>query len=314
MRESVLEDDHTDDAERDRLTEQGKDEGEIGKPRNESVPLCASSAVFLGDRGHTALWPFANDSRVDVRGRAVPAEALALRRAVYDWAGVSAEEGSAAADELPLGVAGKFPARLRLRLPPLVMGFARRERYADPADGRLPELWRRFDDADDKWFWEMLRAEGKWFGVEVRELRPSMKLGVVEQVRWYGSVGFVVGIHGANLMNGMFVPAFGALFEVFPGGAVFDCYRSGSNSGLMYLSHEAEKASLKESFCHMGQRCARPMDYNLRRVKIDKEEHRAAVKEKVREGLRHLKKLHARFPNGIPVRLQLPEQRYVMEE
>lgn len=59
-----------------------------------------------------------------------------------------------------------------------------------------------------------------------------------EQYRTVRSASIAIGIHGANLVNTMFMPPLSALIEIFPFG--FDqkhepMYRNGGNSGLKYF-------------------------------------------------------------------------------
>lgn len=52
------------------------------------------------------------------------------------------------------------------------------------------------------------------------------------------SAAVAIGIHGANLVNTMFMPPLSALFELFPFGFRHNMYEQGSNAGLRYYSYE----------------------------------------------------------------------------
>jgi len=57
----------------------------------------------------------------------------------------------------------------------------------------------------------------------------------VESV-WDATVG--IGLHGANLVNTMFMPSSASLIEIMPYGFSHDMYVGGSGSGLYYLRHD----------------------------------------------------------------------------
>lgn len=271
--------------------------GSVGEPNNNRL-VCAKSAALIGDRGHVNLWPFPNGTHVTRLGDAVPAEAVAFRRAIYDEFGIKSRLPA-----LPDGGFG-FPDRTKFDLPPLVLAYARRNSARDPKPGQfIRKTTRRFNDADDAWFTSMLYEEGKRASVEVREFKLEGKESVETQVRMFEGIGFLVGIHGANLVNALFMRPFSVLMEIHPGGSVLRCYQGGANSGLAYFNHEAEKATVKESNCEVWHKdCLRY--FRNRRVKIGSEEHRVKIRNKVRAGLQHLRRLHEMYGSGIPVRYE----------
>lgn len=59
-----------------------------------------------------------------------------------------------------------------------------------------------------------------------------------EQYKIMRNVSVAVGIHGANLVNTMFMPPLSVLFELFPHGFIHSMYANGGNAGLKYVSHE----------------------------------------------------------------------------
>lgn len=58
-----------------------------------------------------------------------------------------------------------------------------------------------------------------------------------DQVSMMQGVAIAVGIHGANLVNAVYMPPLSVLVEVFPFGFKHGMYEHGGNSGLVYLSH-----------------------------------------------------------------------------
>lgn len=277
---------------------------------NSAPVVCAHAAVMLGRRGRINLWPFPNSTAISLAGDSVPLQAVALRKAVYAEFGI---QNPRLPSLLDISVKGLPSSPETFGLPPLVIGYARRQAPSDPKPGKkIGWGWRRFSDEDEAWLRGMLHEEAARVGGTVQEMQATATMPFREQARWFSQVGFVVGIHGANLVNAMFAPPFGALLEITPGGHVSNCYDTGGNAGLAFFLHEAAVASKEESICLPEERCWRQKQH--RKVKIEAPEHRRAVREKVRMGLAHLKNLHARFPSGIPVRLQLPEQRLVIHE
>lgn len=291
----------------------GEDEKiKVSNATGNTAPLtCAHSAVLLGTRGYFNLWPFANSTAVSTAGDSVPAQAVAFRRAVYDEVNVPVR-----LPPLPRRADGnKFVKRFVFDPPPLAIGYARRLSGPDPPPGgRLEENWRRFSPEDEEWFRGMLRGEGSRVGATYREVEVTSATSFGDQVRWFADVGLVVGIHGANLVNALFAPPFSGLIEVMPGGHKSDCYLGGENAGLMYTSYTAANATREESFCQSDQRCWPEKYRQHRRVKVGTNEHRTQLRQLVRNGLARIVHLRQRFPNGMPTSLQLPEQRYVLDE
>lgn len=168
---------------------------------------------------------------------------------------------------------------------------------------------RMFGKADAAWFEGMLRNETRIGGVGLRVFETSSGESLREQVENVVQVGFMVGIHGANLVNSMFMRPFGGLMEVQPFGTTSLCYVSGGNSGLAYFRHVASKAaSAEESGCGKNNfECETKM--RNRMVKISDERDRKAIREYVQKGIQHLLYLHNTFPDGIPVTYN-PETAY----
>lgn len=62
-------------------------------------------------------------------------------------------------------------------------------------------------------------------------------MSFVEQINQVREASIVVGIHGANLVNTMFLPALSVLIEVMPYGFNHEMYKQGGNAGLKYFVH-----------------------------------------------------------------------------
>lgn len=256
-------------------------------PRTEHV--CMRNALVLGRRGHVNLWPFPNSTAVPVDGLSVPHDAVLFKRAVY--------EASQLRLRLPEGRRGIS------ELPPLVLGYAKRlSNLKDVGSGVMPPgLVRQFSAEDEQWFGDMLKNETKNAGIGLHVFTTSGTEQLEEQVKNIAKVGFVVGIHGANLVNSVFMLPFGGLLEILPNSVSSRCYVGGMNSGLAYYRHEStEIASPEESECTAkNELCQESPRY--RRVKLGSAVDRDTVQTFVKQGIQHLKRLHRKYPHGIPV-------------
>lgn len=260
------------------------------KERDAPQLLCTKQAILLGRRGHVNVWPFPNSTNIMIDGSSVPAEAVAFRKAAYK----------------AFNIPGKLPGEGGLvQLPPLTIGYARRlgpdeianEGHSVHAIGTK----RRFSAEDEKWLVGMLKNESAAAKMKLKVIASSGMDSLKKQVNGVIDVGFVVGIHGANLVNSVFMRPFGAMLEVFPNNVSSTCYIAGSNSGLAYYRHEAiVAAGALESGCRPEEkRCM--MLPRQRLVKLGTKKDRDMVKAAVRKGIRHLLRLHEQFPKGIPV-------------
>lgn len=254
---------------------------------------CMRKAVVLGMRGHVNVWPFGNDSAVATDGRSVPGEALRVREAAYRAAGVD----------------GVFDG-MRVRLPPRRVGYARRVGAAEVGDGKLAAnvavrgTERRFSEEEERWFVDMVQEECAAGDVEFTTFTTRDE-GFEEQVGNAAGLGAMVGIHGANLVNGMFVRAFGAVVEVVPGGVGSLCYVGGMNSGLAYWRLEGEgeevKCDKREIECRL----------RLRQRVVEIGAGRERLRGMVRAAVEHLNELWRRFPDGAaPVTRDNVEDRW----
>lgn len=250
--------------------------------------ICGKNSVIHGMLGHVNAWPFRNASDIDIYGTTVAEDAVNFKRAAYQAFDMS--------HGLP--PQGKHGV---VQLPPLTVGYARRL-GADAVGSNVHAIGtrRRFREDDEKWFLQMLHNETENAHVRLNVFTTQATDALREQVRNIGQVGFLVGIHGANLVNAIFMQPFGAMLEIFPKGVASSCYVGGSNSGLGYFRFESsDAASAEESGCGNNARCM--ILKRQRLVKIGRAEDRVRLREQVRKGIAHLLNLHRVFPTGVPV-------------
>lgn len=269
---------------------------------------CIRNAVQMGFFGDVNAWPFANGSEVALDGRSVPAEALQVREAVYRASGV---------ESLEIGSAHNGSLRKTLRTPPLVVRYARRMGREDLSDAvgnnvKGESIGRVFTVEDEKWFGKMLREEVEGRGLELRVGKTRNTETFAEQVRAMADVGLVIGIHGANLVNSMFMPPFGGMVEIFPYGAVSRCYQAGMNSGLAYWTYQATEAVGGFRCTERGIKCQ--LKYRNQNIYLGNASDRKKVRILLREAVTHLMALHRKFPAGVPVRLDKNSGRYIIAD
>lgn len=265
-------------------------------PDSKHEYLCLRNALVLGEQGHVNLWPFPNTTEIPMDGHSVHVDAIHFKRAVY--------KATKKVARLPEGNGGVS------ELPPLVLGYARRvgTELNSTKEVGSPGAARQFSAEDEEWFCNMLKNETDSAGVNLHVFTPTGEETLEEQVRNIIRIGFVVGIHGANLVNSIFMHPFGALLEILPTYASSRCYLGGMNSGLAYYRHTStEFAAAEESGCRPQQKAC--LNVRYRRVKIGSKADRDAVRGYVQEGLRHLTDLHKKYPQGIPVKYN-PETTY----
>lgn len=232
-----------------------------------------------------------------------PVESLAFRVASYNHANLSTYIPRV----LVHGIYSA-PTETWADLPPLVLGYARRntEAVRDPAPGHYVTGGpiRRLSDADEAWLISMLGNETRQAGMEFRVIETTRNMPMQEQVSIFHGTGVVVGLHGANLVNAMFMPPFSALVEISP--INMPCYNGGMNSGLVAWRVITNRvASPEESACPPWHvRCK--TDRLERRVLVDEQDVRARVEYAVRQAIAHVRILRQRFGKyeAVPIRLK----------
>lgn len=254
--------------------------------------VCVRNPVLMGQRGHTNAWPFPNATEIALDGSEVPSDAIDFRNDVYT-----------ALRLRPAPISRGVDGVLRIPPPPLVVGYSQRAgRESIVGMGvHAAGTVRRFSDEDEQWFSEMLHNETMAGGVGLQTFLTTAEDTFEHQVRRMEKIGFVVGIHGANLANCIFMRPFGALFEIFPANMSSSCYFGGSNSGLAYFEHAARvKATPQESGCTEEEvRCFTLARQRL--VKIGTREDRDLIRQRVQQGIEHLLRLNSKYKNGVPV-------------
>eukprot|EP00190_Bangiopsis_sp_CCMP1999_P001769 CAMPEP_0198733774 /NCGR_PEP_ID=MMETSP1475-20131203/48138_1 /TAXON_ID= ORGANISM="Unidentified sp., Strain CCMP1999" /NCGR_SAMPLE_ID=MMETSP1475 /ASSEMBLY_ACC=CAM_ASM_001111 /LENGTH=499 /DNA_ID=CAMNT_0044497123 /DNA_START=253 /DNA_END=1752 /DNA_ORIENTATION=- len=98
------------------------------------------------------------------------------------------------------------------------------------------ERRRAFDDASEAAFVNALSTKASEAGCTFERVSFS-GLSFEEQVSAVKDAAVAVGLHGANLVNSMFMPVGAALLEIFPHGFTHEMYGANSGSGLQYFQH-----------------------------------------------------------------------------
>ena len=272
---------------------------QIEQPR-----ICLRNPVLLGRRGHISVWPFPNASVVVEDATAVPVSAVHFREDVYaalKLAGVARNPVIKRTLDAP---ASGEDAVARLSLPTRVLGYARRAGRAAFVSGNVHAAGtvRRFGPDDEAWFTGMLREETASAGFKLRDFTPSGDETLKAQAGRFAALGVLVGIHGANLVNAVFMRPLSGMVDIFPARVASPCYVAGLKSGLRYWKHVAtEMASPEESGCSQyKKRCW--LLPRQRMVKIATREDRTAIRQLVRDAIEHVNKLHRDYADGVPVR------------
>jgi hypothetical protein len=250
--------------------------------------VCLRDAVVLGAEGGTDAMQFLNDTDVRSSPPDIPHAAIAFKEAVYaglnlSGAGFARAVGGAGGD----GDGGAYAA---IPVPSTTVAYAAREAGSP----------RHFPGADEAWFRALLVRETAARGLRLVRLSAPANRSLADQVRAVRDVGLLVGIHGANLANSMFMRPGGAVFEVFPHKYVKLFYRNGGNSGLRYSSHEVETSvdrdcsAFHSAFCQVLYR-----DVVVNLTAAD----RSAIARHLRDGMDYIVQLRAAHPGGmVPIR------------
>lgn len=289
---------------------------------------CFRRAVLLGAEGAVDAFQFLNDTPVvtaaelaaDAHVPRVPREALAFRETVYRYAGLpsqlaagnvlllhpqaaaaaaaaAAADGGGAAPAAPAVsrvAGGPLPTPpgdgpadvIRLALPPRTISYLLRSRGSRRRLNTYGELSLRS-------MLSRLAGEYRWSYTTTSFTSTQALAAQVAAVR---QTGVAVGVHGANLVNAQFLPAGGALFELFPFRYVRFYYMAGGNAGLRYSYHAAgqgvERNCSTDSWCFMHYRESvlqmRPADM-------------VAVEERLRGAIEWVERLWQAFPDGWAV-------------
>lgn len=294
-------------------------------PAYDKEMICLRHAVVLGMDGEPDSLQFLNDSAIKSSPAQVPVEALHFKERIYDALGFpsAAVPGTTSRDQ-SLGHLIEVGSQSAVRVPPLQLGYARRAKS---------DSQRNFRPDDEQWFRAMLRNETSASQVKYIEFGFHANISLSHQVKFFSEVGFVVGIHGANLVNSMFMRPASALFEIFPYRYVVSCgihmrrlrvfmssavfrvltlrpftyvirsqnmfYLNGGNSGLRYSSHQVMNGS--EFQCKLTSAFWCGVEHRNQMMNLTGSD-RDAITKHVRDGLKYLTSLNGAFPNNaIPM-------------
>lgn len=306
-------------------------EGRTPEPHQTvGTSYCSTRSIIMGPRQGVNLWPFPTGKKIaytEISNKTlslndgststqqsishfpiqslsnqpnIPVEALAWRVSSYIHANLSTKISHSVLH------GNRFaPAELWVDLPPLVVGYARRNTKPDPPPGQPMRGGpiRRLSDADEEWLMSMMRNESVKEGFEFRMIQTTVAMPIVQQVSIFHGTGVVVGLHGANLVNSIFMPPFSSLVEISP--INLPCYNGGMNSGLLAWRVITNRpATPEESSCPPNhQRCKNSI--LERRVLLDEETVRARVNYAVRQAIENIKFIRRRFRKlgAVPVLL-----------
>lgn len=70
------------------------------------------------------------------------------------------------------------------------------------------------------------------------EIASFSNMSFYEQYISMNDNAIIIGVHGANLVNAIFMPPKSAIIEIFPYGFHYGMYEEGGKSGLYYFSHQ----------------------------------------------------------------------------
>lgn len=243
---------------------------------------CVRKGIILGDEGRVDALPYLNDTDIwpltaakeDNHWPVIPEQALWVRHAVYKQFGM--EDGA------------KFdgPGVTNFRsipVPPKRLVFLER-------NSRSP---RRLTMSGNAWFRKTLAELTQEYGFEMKTVRFHKEMSLADQVREMHDVGIAVGLHGANMVNTMFMPAGAAMFEIFPWRYVRFYYAGGLNSGLRYSYHEPESG--EDKHCNFDRYCF--MLYREAVIYLSHQD-RAVVRERLQNAMKYINELHESHPQG----------------
>jgi hypothetical protein len=244
---------------------------------------CFKRAIFLGREGRVDAYPFFNDSAVwskdfqidDNHVPGIPHDSLWFRGVAYRAFGLS---------EVAEFKDGSFTS---IPVPPRRIAWLQRS----------PLSRRRFSSQSEAWFDATLERLARQHGFDLRRVHFARGSSLGVQASLVRDVGLAVGIHGANLVNTIFMPPAAALFEVFPFRYVRYYYAAGANSGLRYSFHETSTGI--DHHCDASVNCFFMYRESELHLNVD---DRHVVEHRIDTAMRYLIRLHIAFPSGrIPL-------------
>lgn len=293
-------------------------------PFRQIPTLCSHSAIFIGPRD-TREWPFASyksykhysgNRKHSSISTSVPVEAVLFKAAIYHAYNLSTILHTSSLLRSDITT---VPKHLLLDLPPLSIGYARRNRDVNmdhstvSGEEIVNGTTRRFSHSDESWFVQMLKSQCRAWGLSFEVLETPKDIPVARQIEMFQRTGFVVGIHGANLVNAIVMHSFGALLELSNHDS--QCYFRGAHSGLNYWGFQPSHISTpRESFCSPTQlQCWNNPKY--RRIHIENEKDRKRIESLVVEGIERILYINERFKDleGVPVVLNKTSSEYEID-
>lgn len=249
---------------------------------------CIRRGILLGAEGRIDSFPFFNDTPVwtakqqitDSHVPVIPHDSLWFRDAVLKWSnlGEAGERNTNNSDNF-----------ISIPVPPLRVGLMQRSPYSK----------RRLTYRGGTWFENTLQRLAEKYQFQYVHIRTSAAMTLAEQVEQVHNLGLAVGLHGANMVNTVFMPAASGLFEIFPWRYVRFYYANGGNAGLRYSFHEPEggqerNCSLLQLSCILKYREA---------VIYLTDRDREQVEMRLENAMIYLIQLHRKYPSGqIPLR------------
>lgn len=248
---------------------------------------CIKRGILLGREGRVDAFPFFNDTAFwraedqikDNHWPVIPHDSLWLRESVSRSSG--------------LGSVGNYTGPgvknfESIPVPPRRVGILQRS----------PRSRRRLSPEGKSFFEMALINLCEKYDLEIVKVRTSGNMSLGQQVAKVQRLGMAVGLHGANMVNSMFIPAGGALFEIFPWRYVRYYYAGGGNTGLRYSFHEPEKG-LDRNCSFSKNTCF--MQYRESLILLSKRDEKR-IYSRLDKSMRYLDWLHRRYPEGhIPL-------------
>lgn len=245
---------------------------------------CIHRGIWLGREGRVDSFPFFNDSEVwspedqrnDTHWPHIPHQALWLRQAVARYSGVA--DAANYSTEHP----DQFSS---IPVPPRRVAVLQRSPYSK----------RRLTARGNAWFDLTLRKLCLKHNMKLSYVRTSAAMPFKDQAGMMRNVGVAVGLHGANMVNTMFMPAAGSLFEIFPWRYVRFYYAAGSNSGLRYSFHEPRGGV--ERHCQFSSPSCF-FKYRESLIYITAADQRE-IYARLDKAIGHVAHLHEMYPGGV---------------
>lgn len=249
---------------------------------------CVKRGILLGREGRIDSFPFFNDTPVwrpeqqldDSHWPVIPHDSLWFREAVYNMTGA----GSVGDYTGPrVGTFSSIP------LPARKVGILLRSQRSK----------RRLTSRGRLWFRNTLRELANKYSMQLIDVRTTSEMSFAEQVKAVRDLGAAVGLHGANMVNTVFMPPGAAIFEIFPWRYVRYYYAGGGNSGLRYSFHEPA-GGMEKNCSFLDKTCF--MKYRESVIYLT-EKDRIQVRGRLEKVFSYLAGLHRRYPQGrIPLR------------